>query len=214
MKKTTECNAIASPGPFVDDSAVHDPGSRPIFRILLSAVFVTVLVLSGSWFLTLPIDSWFARVNVWLSAGDYRALCVALSLVLMIVAAFTPFPAESVALVNGMVFGPVVGAILTWAGAMSGALLAYAMSRWAAEPIRPAWKYDKSQHQLSRWLSQKGPGMFLVARLIPLVPFFLLNLGAGMVAMPWRRYVLLTGLGILPLSIALAVIGSGLPPLK
>ena len=42
----------------------------------------------------------------------------------MVLHSFIPFPAEFLAIANGMVFGPVLGTVITWSGAMAGALLA------------------------------------------------------------------------------------------
>ena len=40
---------------------------------------------------------------------------------LMVVHSFVPFPAEMLAIADGMLFGPVWGTIITWVGAMLGA---------------------------------------------------------------------------------------------
>ena len=47
----------------------------------------------------------------------------------MVAHSFLPFPAEIVALANGMVFGPLWGAVVIWVGAMLGAATAFALVR-------------------------------------------------------------------------------------
>jgi hypothetical protein len=50
----------------------------------------------------------------------------------MVAHSFVPLPAEIIAIANGMVFGAVVGSIITWTGAMLGAICAFALARWRA----------------------------------------------------------------------------------
>lgn len=42
---------------------------------------------------------------------------------------FLPFPAEFVAIANGMVHGAFWGTVITWAGAMLGAFLSFGLTR-------------------------------------------------------------------------------------
>ena len=50
------------------------------------------------------------------------------SIGLMILHSFLPFPAEFLAIANGMVYGPLWGTAITWTGAMLGAFLAFGSS--------------------------------------------------------------------------------------
>jgi uncharacterized membrane protein YdjX (TVP38/TMEM64 family) len=67
------------------------------------------------------------------------------SIALMILHSFVPFPAELIAIANGMLFGPVWGTLLTWLGAMLGAALAFGLARLYGRPLverlvaRKAW---------------------------------------------------------------------------
>jgi uncharacterized membrane protein YdjX (TVP38/TMEM64 family) len=47
------------------------------------------------------------------------------SIGLMVAHSFVPFPAELLAIANGMVFGPIAGTVVTWVGAMLGAFAAF-----------------------------------------------------------------------------------------
>jgi uncharacterized membrane protein YdjX (TVP38/TMEM64 family) len=67
------------------------------------------------------------------------------SMALMILHSFVPFPAELIAIANGMLFGLVWGTLVTWIGAMLGAALAFALARRYGRPLvdrlvaREAW---------------------------------------------------------------------------
>ena len=60
---------------------------------------------------------------------------VAAAIGLMVLHSFVPFPAEFVAVGNGMVYGPVWGTVITWVGAMLGALLADGLARHSPSAI-------------------------------------------------------------------------------
>ncbi len=47
----------------------------------------------------------------------------------------------------------------------------------------------------------------LISRLIPLIAFNLLNYGAALTGISWRTFLWATGIGILPLTVLLAVVG-------
>jgi uncharacterized membrane protein YdjX (TVP38/TMEM64 family) len=51
---------------------------------------------------------------------------------------------------------------------------------------------------IDRITQQSGFAWLLRLRLIPVVPFNLLNFASGLTALPWRTYAVATALGILP----------------
>ena len=116
-------------------NAVRDkaPASSPTnSKVLARAalVLVAALLVIELWW-ELPFDRFFAlansvqRVEDWL--GSLGAWAVAGSIALMVAHSFLPFPAEIVALANGMVFGPLWGAVVSWVGAMLGAATAFSL---------------------------------------------------------------------------------------
>ena len=56
---------------------------------------------------------------------------MAISISLMVAHSFVPLPSEPIALANGMIYGTVIGSLLTWVGAMLGAQAAY----WPARTL-------------------------------------------------------------------------------
>lgn len=61
-----------------------------------------------------------------------------------------------------------------------------------------------------RWLARRGVVAVLTLRLLPLVPFNLVNYAAGVTALHPRAYVLGTALGIVPGTVAYTLIGARL----
>ncbi len=128
----------------------------------------------------------------------------------MVFVAILPIPAEIPAMLNGMIFGTMVGALITWGGAVVGAIISFEL---ACRFGRPLARRLLSERALAKTdlvaLSAGWPGL-LVARFIPLIAFTALNWGAGLTAIPRWRFAWTTALGIIPGVILFTGSGSGL----
>jgi uncharacterized membrane protein YdjX (TVP38/TMEM64 family) len=132
---------------------------------------------------------------------------VAGSVGLMVVHSFLPFPSEIIALANGMVYGPLWGSVITWTGAMIGASIAFGLARSLGQQFVMRMLSDNRKRQLATWSREQGGPVLLVARLIPVIAFNLINYAAAFTHISWWTFVWATGLGILPLTILLSVLG-------
>jgi uncharacterized membrane protein YdjX (TVP38/TMEM64 family) len=135
---------------------------------------------------------------------------VAASMLLMVLHSFVPFPAEIVAMANGMLYGPLWGTAITWTGAMLGAYLAFGLARWLGRPFVRAMVAARHQEKLDDWVARQGGGMLLVSRFVPVISFNLINYAAGLTAVSWWTFSWATGIGILPLTFLMVAIGDGL----
>lgn len=129
------------------------------------------------------------------------------SIALMAVHSFLPFPAEVIALANGMVYGPLWGSAVTWVGAMMGASLAFWVVRLLGRPFIHRFVSPRHQQVLAHWSQDQGAAALLVSRLIPVIAFNLINYAAGLTEVSWWTFLWTTGLGILPLTVLLATAG-------
>lgn len=177
-------------------------------------VVVLVLLVFGGCVLVLwmgphgwSIDLAAAEKSVVQWVRSWGAWGVLASLALMVAHSFLPFPAEVVAVANGMIYGPVWGAIITWLGAMLGASTAFGLTRWLGWPFVERWLTPKSRCQLTRWSHLHGATVLLACRLMPVVAFNLINYAAGLAGLSWWTFLWTTALGILPLTILLAILG-------
>ena len=132
------------------------------------------------------------------------------SIALLILHSFLPFPAELIAIANGMLFGPVWGTLVTWIGAMLGAALAFALARRYGRPLvdhfvaRRAWSGAEALHTCC------DARTLLLARLVPVISFNLINYAAGVLGVGWWRFLWTTSLGILPITVASVTLGNQL----
>ncbi len=100
-------------------------------------------------------------------------------------------------LVGGAVFGFPLGALLNSIGANLGANGAFWLARVLGRQGLRSLLGARLAH-FDRVSLEQGPLWLFRFRLIPLVPFNVLNVAAGLSAMPWPGYAVATAAGMLP----------------
>ena len=110
---------------------------------------------------------------------------------------------------GGLLFGTVAGGMLAVTGATNGALLLFVLARYTfADPL--ARRGGTALGTLRDELRRDGFSYLLAIRLIPVVPFWLVNLAAALCGMRLRHFAAATFIGIMPATFVFASIGSGL----
>jgi len=105
--------------------------------------------------------------------------------------------AAILSLAAGAVFGAVMGTIYTNIAATTGATLAFLVSRYLFRDVIQN-KFGPRLEKMNRELEARGLNYLLFLRLVPLFPFFLINLGASLTKLPLRTFVFGTLIGIIP----------------
>lgn len=172
---------------------------------LLAILVLGVLLAAAALYLGaqggLPVQAIEDLIRSWGAWG------VAGSIGLMVLHSFVPFPAEFLALANGMVYGPVWGTAVTWTGAMLGAYLAFGLARVLGRPFVEVIVSQKDWHLIDDWTAAHAGRLVLVSRLIPLIAFNLINYAAGLTRISWWTFTWATGIGILPMTVLMVVMG-------
>jgi uncharacterized membrane protein YdjX (TVP38/TMEM64 family) len=132
------------------------------------------------------------------------------SIALMILHSFVPFPAELIAIANGMLFGPVWGTLVTWIGAMLGAALAFALARRYGRPLLNRLLARRARTEAEALHACCDARTLLLAHLVPVISFNLINYAAGVLGVGWWRFLWTTSLGILPITVASVALGDQL----
>ena len=126
----------------------------------------------------------------------------------MIAVSFLPLPAETVAIANGMVFGRAEGFILTWIGAMIAAALSFVLARTIARPL--IYRFI-SQERIARFeyaVEKRGAPFLLLVRMIPLIPYTIVNYGSGMAPVRFHTFLWTSAIGMAPPIFAFVSIGA------
>lgn len=130
------------------------------------------------------------------------------SIGLMVAHSLVPFPAEVIAVANGIAFGPWLGVFTTWTGAMLGAILSYEVTRAVSPTARARLIPSRYHARLDAFALHVGIAPLLIARLLPVMSFNLVNYAAGLTGVSRWRFIWTTGVGILPLTVLSVLLGS------
>ncbi|HBA72334.1 MAG: dihydrolipoamide dehydrogenase [Geobacteraceae bacterium GWC2_55_20] len=105
--------------------------------------------------------------------------------------------AAIMSLAAGAIFGVVMGTVYAMIAATIGAVLAFLVTRYLLRDTVIS-RFGGKLETLNRELEQRGFNYLLFLRLVPIFPFFLINLAAGLTRLPLRTFVLGTAIGIIP----------------
>ena len=140
-----------------------------------------------------------SQMGLWAPIGAISA---------MIIVSFLPIPAETVAIVNGVVFGRWQGFIVTWIGAMLAALIAFAISRSFGRPVVSACLGRDRLRGFETLVNRRGASYLLLARMIPLVPYTVVNYGCGLSPVRVSTFVWTSAIGMAPPIFAFVSVGA------
>jgi uncharacterized membrane protein YdjX (TVP38/TMEM64 family) len=123
------------------------------------------------------------------------------------------FPGPVTAAVSGLLFGTAVGFPAALGGIVLGATCAFSLSRW--------WAHDAVEDMagprvaaLRAWIGRRGFLAVLYARLLPAMPYNLINYAAGLAPVRLVAFVAATGLGAAPRVFAYTALGGSLGDLR
>ncbi len=176
-------------------------GRRPLAGLLLLALAVaaiTVVVAAAGW-----TDANRLRDSV-AGAGPLAPFVFAL---LFAVLTLAPWPKNVMSAAAGFLFGMPVGVLAVLAGANLGALVAFGLARALGRDAVVRWT-GPGLVRAEEVLQRRGFLSVLVARLVPVVPFTIINYAAGLSPVRLRDYVLATLIGMLPGTVTYVALGA------
>jgi len=112
-------------------------------------------------------------------------------------------------LAGGFLFGAVAGTLLTVTGATIGATLVFVFAR-AILGANALDRFGAPAARLADGIRRNAASYLLVLRLVPLFPFFLVNLVPAFVGVALPTYVATTFVGIIPGTAVFSLAGAGL----
>ena len=154
-----------------------------------------------------------------LAAGDLAALrdwlrtfgggAWLVSAALMILQSLAaPIPAVPITLVNGLIYGPWLGALLSWGSAQLAAMLCFWIARALGRPFVEGLFAARALQRFDGFFAAHGWLAILTARLVPIVSFDLISYAAGVTRMRALPFFVATGLGQLPATIVYSHAGA------
>ena len=144
----------------------------------------------------------FYQKNPFVMAGAFIAIYIIQS------ALFLP-GAAVFSLAAGAIFGALMGTLYVNIGATIGATLAFLVARYLFHDVIQN-KLGARLVKMNRELEARSFNYLLLLRLVPVFPFFLINLGAGLTHMSLRTFFLGTMMGMIPGSFVFCNAGASL----
>jgi uncharacterized membrane protein YdjX (TVP38/TMEM64 family) len=144
---------------------------------------------------------------------ELLALGVGGVLVLLVVAlshSIVPFPTELVTAAAGFVYGFWLAVPLLLACWLASALIAYWLAERFGRPLAARLVGARRLKRAEELMDIGGAATLLAMRLIPLIPFNAICYAAGITRVPLGRYAWTSVVGITPLTVLVAYLGSRL----
>ena len=116
--------------------------------------------------------------------------------------------AALLSIASGFLFGPWLGTIYAVFGATLGATIVFLAVRTGFAGL--VERAGPRVRRIETGFREDALSYLLVLRLIPIFPFWLVNLAAGAVGMRLPVYVIATFFGMIPTSLVYASLGNGL----
>lgn len=191
-----------------------EQGARPSWRRFLP---LGLLVAALVGFFAFDLDAYvsfdmLSEHRQWLSefVTENAVLASVSFFVIYALAVAVSIPAGLLlSLAAGFLFGVVWGCLLVILAATTGASIAFLAARTALR--------DFIARRAGGWIKRLESGFrdsafnyLLTLRLIPIVPFWLVNLVPALLGVPLKTFVLATVIGIIPGTVVFVSVGNGL----
>ncbi len=131
-------------------------------------------------------------------------------LLMMFQSIAAPLPAFVITFANAWVFGWAWGAVISWTGAMLGAIMCFYITKIYGRPAAEKFVGKKPLDMTDKFFDKYGEYAILIARLLPFVSFDAISYAAGLTGMSFWSFFWSTGLGQLPATIVYSILGQNI----
>jgi pyruvate/2-oxoglutarate dehydrogenase complex dihydrolipoamide dehydrogenase (E3) component/uncharacterized membrane protein YdjX (TVP38/TMEM64 family) len=153
-----------------------------------------------------------ADINTWVAANFMLAALSYFALYVMITAVNIP-GAAVMTLIAGALFGVPGGTLIVSFASSIGATLAFLLSRYLLRDMVESRLEDTLQ-RINTGLDKDGPFYLFTLRLIPLFPFFAINLVMGLTRIKVGTYYWVSQLGMFPATVLYVNAGTQIAQLE
>lgn len=189
---TKQCMTQAQPSPATAPVRWLRPALAGVLLLAVGTFYTLGWHRQLSWeALRANLDAWETQVQ----ANLPRALLVFFLIYVAVTALSVPVAAP-LTLVGGALFGRWLATAVVSVAATSGATLAFLASRYLFRD----WvqrRFGQRLQAINRGVERDGAYYLFTLRLLPVVPFWLINLGMGLTPLPARTFAAVSWLGML-----------------
>jgi len=197
-----------------NDPAPHVAPGRPALRRLaplIVIVLLSLLVIAMGWHREISFEALVRnhdRLRALIAAHKASALAGYVALYVAVASLSLPI-GVCLTLIGGVLFGAVLGALGAIAGASIGAVVIFSLARSALgeQLVRRA---GSAAERIAQGFREDAFSYLLFLRLVPVFPFWLVNLVSAACGVRLAPFAAATLLGIVPATLVFAFAGSGL----
>jgi uncharacterized membrane protein YdjX (TVP38/TMEM64 family) len=173
---------------------------RRLAALLLATVILVAIALLVPLPTALQLRDWATSVGPWFPLAFFAA---------HVVVTVFPFPRTAFTLAAGLLFGPLLGIPIAVAASTLSAVIALLLVRTAGWQVSRLVRHPRVD-AIDNRLRERGWPVVLATRMIPAVPFSVLNYAAGASSVRVVPYTLATLAGVLPGTSAIVILGDAL----
>jgi len=150
--------------------------------------------------------SWL--IDFTLSLGGYGVFVA-----MVLESSILPIPSEAILVTAGLLgIDPITVGFAGGLGSTVGAGLGYYIGKGGRRVFHKYGRYilvsERSISNAEAWFKRWGGWAILISRLLPIIPFKIFSIAAGLLGMNYRIFLILTLVGSIPRCLVLAWIGS------
>ncbi|MES0873431.1 FAD-dependent oxidoreductase [Sinimarinibacterium thermocellulolyticum] len=172
------------------------PSKILLFIATATAIGLFFYVDGGRWLSFAALKTQLTEIQAWRASQPLLATAVFFMVYVLVTALSLP-GAAAMTLAAGAVFGLVWGSVLVSFASSIGALLAFLLARYLFRDVIEA-RWSQRLGTINEGLDRDGAFYLFTLRLVPVIPFFLINLLLGLTRMPARTFYWVSQAGMLP----------------
>lgn len=160
----------------------------------------------------LSIMDYFTEENIQLFLDRFRSLGPLPGILLTFMKSFVP-PLPTIVIVgaNAAIYGLWQGFLYSWIGLVAGSLLTFLLIRRAAAlPYMQRWAGKPKVQKAMVWARKNGFSFVFLLSMLPVGPFVVINMAAGLTRMPVRTFAVAVALGKAVMVFCVSYIGTHL----
>lgn len=200
-EEATVTTAVESPSPPKSSGA----GKLLVAAVLAAAVAAFLYFELGHYLSLEALKANRDRLLAFTEANFPAAVALFIA-TYCLVTGFSLPGAAILTLAGGLLFGGLWGTVFVNAGATTGATLAFLAARYLLRDWVEA-RFGSRLDSIQEGFAKNGFSYLLTLRLVPLFPFFLVNMVSGLTRVGVGTYVAATAIGIVPGSFVYAYAG-------
>ncbi len=186
---------------------------------LLAVILILVIVLAGIW---LDVGALFSLENLQAHFADLQsrvagrplAAATAFFLLYAVLAALSvPGAALVLTLLGGALFGLLWGSVLVSFASSVGAVLACLVARFLLREFVER-KFPFAVERVNAGIRSDGAYYLFGLRLVPVFPFFIVNLVMGLTRLPLLTYYWVSQVGMIPATVIYVNAGTELAQIR